>query len=285
MAFELDAVAGRTTLLPGLRPPPTLVGKRCHLALRAALPALRRSGLIGDDHAVEPADLPGMAALIADEAEHRMLTTTMLPVYTLHDEYLFIRVLQSYESAFALMAMYLRAAIFATATNRLADAITYIETAGQVLIDSRALFSLLGTLQPQAFHEFRNFTEGASAIQSRNYKIVESLCREPDPDRLRSTAYESVPEVKTLIHDGQLSLEQALRTARRRRPVDAGPERALVESMADLSNQLQRWRKTHYSLAVRVLGTKTGTGYTVGTPYLAEVRTIPIFTVPADGGP
>jgi tryptophan 2,3-dioxygenase len=226
-----------------------------------------------------------MAALIADEAEHRMLTTTMLPVYTLHDEYLFIRVLQSYESAFALMAMYLRAAIFATATNRLADAITYIETAGQVLIDSRALFSLLGTLQPQAFHEFRNFTEGASAIQSRNYKIVESLCREPDPDRLRSTAYESVPEVKTLIHDGQLSLEQALRTARRRRPVDAGPERALVESMADLSNQLQRWRKTHYSLAVRVLGTKTGTGYTVGTPYLAEVRTIPIFTVPADGGP
>ncbi len=282
IAFELDAAAGRTMLLPGLRPPTALVAKRCRLALRAALPALRRRGIIGDTHAVEPADLPRLTSLITDEADRRMLATTMLPVYTLHDEYLFIRVLQSYESAFAVIAAYLRAAIFATATNRLLDAATCVTMAGQVLIDSRALFSLLGTMQPQAFLEFRKFTEGASAIQSQNYKIVESLCRAPDPDRLRSTAYESVPEVKRLVHDGQLSLEQALRTAREQFSVASGSEQELVDSMAALSRQVRSWRRTHHSLAVRMLGTKTGTGYTEGTPYLAHAQTIPLFKLAGD---
>jgi tryptophan 2,3-dioxygenase len=38
-----------------------------------------------------------------------------------------------------------------------------------------------------------------------------------------------------------------------------------------------RWRHTHYRLAVRMLGERTGTGNTEGTPYLNAVRTVPVF--------
>lgn len=47
--------------------------------------------------------------------------------------------------------------------------------------------------------------------------------------------------------------------------------------MTGFAQALQRWRGTHYRLAVRMLGEATGTGYTEGTPYLDSVRDIPVF--------
>ena len=40
-----------------------------------------------------------------------MLLLTLLPVYTVHDEYLFLRVLQRFETTFALIAVHLRATL------------------------------------------------------------------------------------------------------------------------------------------------------------------------------
>jgi tryptophan 2,3-dioxygenase len=155
----------------------------------------------------------------------------------------------------------------------------FVDKASRILAESKTLFALRGTMQPQAFNEFRKFTEGASAIQSKNDKLVEALCREPDPDRLQSTTCESVPEVKQLVVSGHLALEQALRNTRERFTVEPRLERELIATLGALSGELQRSRKIHYRLALRMLGTKTGTGYTEGTPYLARVRTIPVFTL------
>jgi len=44
-----------------------------------------------------------------------------------------------------------------------------------------------------------------------------------------------------------------------------------------LTMTLRRWRQTHYRIAVRMLGERTGTGYTAGTPYLRNARDIDIF--------
>ena len=52
---------------------------------------------------------------------------------------------------------------------------------------------------------------------------------------------------------------------------------ALERAMRDFAATLFQWRQTHYSLAVRMLGERSGTGYTEGTPYLREVRKIPVF--------
>jgi hypothetical protein len=47
--------------------------------------------------------------------------------------------------------------------------------------------------------------------------------------------------------------------------------------MGRFAATLLRWRRTHYGIAVRMLGERTGTGYTEGSPYLKAVQTIPVF--------
>jgi len=141
----------------------------------------------------------------------------------------------------------------------------------------------LGTMQVEAFRVFRNYTEGASAIQSRNYKIVESLCRVPDEPRLDSIAYRSVPEARERVLAGQATLDEAYLSARAAGRGSADELDRVAAAMERFAATLLHWRQTHYRLAVRMLGERTGTGYTEGTPYLAAARTIPVFrSVPAD---
>ncbi|WP_255599269.1 hypothetical protein [Micromonospora sp. RL09-050-HVF-A] len=55
--------------------------------------------------------------------------------------------------------------------------------------------------------------------------------------------------------------------------------------MAAFAEAVLTWRRTHHRLATRMLGSRSGTGYTEGTPYLAAVRADPVFTtVSADPG-
>jgi hypothetical protein len=133
-------------------------------------------------------------------------------------------------------------------------------------------------MQVESFRAFRLYTEGASAIQSRNYKIVESLCRTPDVPRLHSPAYQSVPEVQADEMAGQATLDNVMRDAVTENRI--GPEQAkdLQGAMRSFAATLLQWRLTHYSLAVRMLGQRSGTGYTEGTPYLDKTRSIPVFS-------
>ncbi|MFJ6798038.1 tryptophan 2,3-dioxygenase family protein [Streptomyces sp. NPDC091268] len=276
--FELAAAEGRTALFPELRPDPVLVGKRHRLAVRVAAPALRRLGL-ADPGGPAPSTDPAQAARRLWETvdasmsgpERLVLALSMLPVHTTHDEYLFIRVLQAFEATFTLLAAELRGAITALDGGDRARAVGRVTRAAGALTESAPLFSLLATMQVEAFQTFREYTDGASAIQSRAYKLVESLCRTPDADRLHSHAYRSVPEVRAGVLAGRRTLDEAYADARG----DAHP--ALGAAMEEFASALRRWRQTHYRLAVRMLGTRPGTGATEGTPYLGEVRKIPVF--------
>lgn len=133
----------------------------------------------------------------------------MLPVYISHDEHMFIRVLQTFETTFALLALSIRTAIGDLDDARTGDATGHLAVAETVLAESAPLFSLLATMQVESFRVFRDFTDGASAIQSRNYKLVESLCRVPDKDRLDSPAYRSTPEVHERVLVSQPTLDEA----------------------------------------------------------------------------
>ena len=82
--------------------------------------------------------------------------------------------LQCYEATFAFIAVKLREAIDAPETA--ADAVAAAEHA---MLGARPLWSMVATMRPEHFLAFREFTDGASAIQSRNYKLVESLCPRP----------------------------------------------------------------------------------------------------------
>jgi tryptophan 2,3-dioxygenase len=225
------------------------------------------------------------ANLAADltPAERRMLRLTMLPVSLIHDEYQFIRVLQSFEATFALVAVQLQAAVRALAGGQVHLALPRIQAAETRLREAAPLFSLVATMQIAAFHTFREFTEGASAIQSRNYKLVESLCRQPDPSRLDSAAYRSVPEIRQRVLAGQVTLDEAFQAARAAGHLSARDVAALERELRQFATTLLRWRRTHYGIAVRMLGERTGTGYTEGSPYLKAVQTIPVFLSLAPG--
>jgi tryptophan 2,3-dioxygenase len=279
--FEIAAAEGATAFLPQMRPDARTTAKRCRLALQVAGPAARRLGLSDGVNVADPiaAARRLWVNLAADltPVERRMLQLTMLPVSLLHDEYQFIRVLQSFEATFALVAVQLQAAVRALADGEVHLALPRIQAAEARLHEAAPLFSLVATMQIAAFHTFRELTEGASAIQSRNYKLVESLCRRPDPARLDAAAYLSVPEVRQRVLAGQVTLDDAFQAARAAGYLTARDMDDLEREMRKFAATLLRWRRTHYGIAVRMLGERTGTGYTEGSPYLEAVQTIPVF--------
>jgi len=279
--FEIAAADGATEFLPQMRPDAKTTAKRCRLALQVAGPAARRLGLSDgvdvDDPITGARRLWENLAADLSPAERRTLQLTMLPVSLIHDEYQFIRALQSFEATFALMAVQLQAAVRALTDGDCNLALLRIQAAETRFHEAAPLFSLVATMQVQAFHTFREFTEGASAIQSRNYKLVESLCRQPDPCRLDAPAYLSVPEVRERVLAGQMTLDEAFQAVRADGHLSARDVDDLEQAMQQFAATLLRWRRTHYGIAVRMLGERTGTGYTEGSPYLKEVQTIPVF--------
>jgi tryptophan 2,3-dioxygenase len=281
LRFELAGADGRTSMLPEMRPDARITSKRCRLGVRAVRPALARLGLDADLTATHPvlAAREVCRTVAGDMAhgERRMLRLSVLPVYVIHDEYMFIRMLQSYETTFALIGVQLRAAIAALADGEARVAVEAITAAERTLCEAAPLFSLVATMQPRAFLTFREFTEGASAIQSRSYKTVESLCRAPDRSRLDSAAYRSVPEVRERVLAGQPTLDEALKSAHAGRRITADMHAAVGSAMRRFEAAVLRWRQTHYRLAVRMLGARRGTGYTEGVPYLERTRAARLF--------
>ena len=284
LRFELAAADRRTVLLPQMRPDLRIVAKRCRLGLRAVAPALARQGLAVDFDASDPLTAAReVCRVVADDmrpAEARTLRLTMLPVSLVHDEHMFIRMLQSYETTFALMAVELEAAVAALADGRAEAAVRAITAAERALREAAPLWSLVATVQREAFLAFREFTEGASAIQSRSYKRVESLCRHPDPARLDSAAYHSVPELRARVLAGEPSLDETLTAARASGRLAAEEDDRVRSAMDALETALLKWRQSHYRLAVQMLGERRGTGYTEGVPYLERTRRLPVFTTP-----
>jgi len=281
LAFEIAAVDGATTLFPDMRPDADLIVKRVKHGLRSILPVLKRMSIDGGLTASEPMALARQvcSGVQADMSfvERRAIELSVLPVYTAHDEYMFLRVLQTFETTFSLLAVQLRGAVAAMGERDIDRALHFLAGAETALRESAGLFSMLATMQIESFRTFRNFTEGASAIQSRNYKYVESLCRAPDQARVDSSAYHSVPEVRDRVLAGNLTLDSAYREACESGDIPEADRERLAAGMKAFARALLRWRNTHYRLAVRMLGDATGTGYTAGTPYLKQARTIPVF--------
>ncbi|MEV0005969.1 tryptophan 2,3-dioxygenase family protein [Micromonospora sp. NPDC050980] len=279
-AFELRGLDGTGTPLSELRPDPVLARKRLHHAVRAAAPALRRLSFdlhAADDPVALARRLVALACIDRTSDDRLALRTTMLPVSNVHDEWLFIRTLQTFELTFGLLAVDLSAAVTAVGEDRLPSAGIRLILAATLLRETAALWSLLATMQPEAFHRFRVHTDGASAIQSRAYKLVESLCRAPDTQRFHSAAYRSAPDVRARIRSGQISLDDALNAIRADHRT-LGEVPALADGMQRFTAAVHQWRRTHYRLAVRMLGTeRPGTGGTPGTPYLLHGRDNAVF--------
>ena len=76
------------------------------------------------------------------------------------------------------------------------------------------LFRVVATMRVAAFHTFREFTQGASAIQSEAYKRFEIACGRPLTERLGSDAFGNVPAVRGEVLAGADDLSSAYLAAR-----------------------------------------------------------------------
>ena len=287
LQFEIDAASGTSVAMPVMRPDQSLCQKRLEVGLKAIAPALRRLGFDGvTDDPAHIADVIAFARRCRFALSDHTLQVTMLPVFVVHDEYLFIRVLQAVETIFAWITVHLEAAgrSFRTSSS---DVVGHLNAASFMLKEGSRLFALLSTMQKKSFETFRTYTEGASAIQSVNYKRMEALCRVPDESRLESIAYASVPRVQKVVarasrcrslrSDSYINLSDARREAREEGRLSPERDREIEQQMSHFATTLRSWKFAHHGIAVKMLGHGAGTGYTEGTPYLKSVREIPVF--------
>ncbi|MFI5841782.1 tryptophan 2,3-dioxygenase family protein [Catenuloplanes sp. NPDC051500] len=279
MRFEAAACDDLSGPLPVMPPEDALVEKRLRHALRVIRPALDRLGwstpVLEPGVRAEARAVCETVAAKASDAQQLMVRCSVLPVDVVHDEYLFIRVLQTFETAFAQLVRDLEAAVDALTAGAAAGAEDALCHAATLLREVSPLWSVVATMRVESFRRFRQWTEGASAIQSRHYKLMESLARRPDDARLGSAAYQNVPEIQAQVLLGLPSVDAAYREAR----LTLAEHAAVGAAMADFAASIDAWRRTHYRLATRMLGTDTGgTGYTNGTSYLAQAREIPVFS-------
>ncbi|WP_084960505.1 hypothetical protein [Thermoactinospora rubra] len=91
----------------------------------------------------------------------------------------------------------LRAAIGALRDGDPETCAARVDRAVAVFERAASLFRMVATMRPAQFAGFRQFTDGASAIRSEQYKRFELLCDPPPAARLRSAAFTSVPAVRS----------------------------------------------------------------------------------------
>jgi hypothetical protein len=257
-AFECGARDDRHDSLPLMRPGPELGEKRIRLLERAMslIGGAARAAATGDN------------GRNAARRRERALALSMQPVYIVHDEYLFIRILQAFEVTFAAMAGLIRDAISASRRGDARAAAASILSCSRRLSGARRLFTVLATMRAEAFRAFRAYTVGASAIQSGNYKVFEALCCAPPGARLESPAFEAVPLVRERVLGPWTDLQSTVERSVASGLIDPPGLGQLRASAAELESAHQRWKLTHWKMADRMIADERGTGYTAGVPYL-----------------
>lgn len=274
--FELDALRNNGSWLYEMAPDQQLVNMRCRRLIKCMGKVYQRMNIQWENNEQDMIaicdTICSAVFLRLSDNEKLRLEYSMIPVYINHDEYIFLRILQAFETLFDWLASCLTEVI-AFAKSDLKQATELLFLSANRLNEMAALFPLLSTLRVDGFHRFRDYTEGSSAIQSRSYKKVESLCSRPDAERFNSIAYQSVPEVREAVLCNPETIDDVFNLI----PQDSLYKDDFHQAMESFGLGMKIWRQSHYGIAVKMLGASPGTGNTEGTAYLKEVRKIPVF--------
>ncbi|MGE7436486.1 MULTISPECIES: tryptophan 2,3-dioxygenase [Kitasatospora] len=279
LRYELAADRDPPATLPQGRPDATVRHKRLRYGLRLLsgyAPAGSEKADVDRLSHARGSELPELEKVLdsmapqVDPVVGRRIALSMQPVYLLHDEYLFLRVLQSYETVFTALVGCARQARDLLGRGRPGGAVAALTEAAGQLDRASLLFSLLATMDIGGFRRFRQYTEGSSAIQSEQYKRFEWLCGSPREERRLSPAFGSVPSVAEQAAADPGSISLAYLAVRESKSFTAEQWSALDAALARLEHSHQHWKATHHSLAARMIGDAAGSGYTAGVPYLDD---------------
>jgi tryptophan 2,3-dioxygenase len=208
-----------------------------------------------------------------------------------HDELLFIVIHQVYELWFKQVLHEL------DHTVDLLDADEQIrcsQTLNRVLRILKVMVSqmdVLETMTPLEFLSFRDRLESGSGFQSAQFRELEFLLGAKNPAAVERAASNSAARERLerrlaapslwdafLAHLGRRGfterpVQEALLTAYR---TDRSTG-ALCERLIDLDEGLQEWRYRHVKMVERTIGTKQGTGGSLGAGYLHTTLGHPVF--------
>jgi tryptophan 2,3-dioxygenase len=248
-------------------------------AENAAADALVNRALDGEEPAPAAQPPQGATAGGTDYATYLLiddLLTLQRPLTPgAHDELLFIVVHQAYELWFKLILHELLAARDELASGRPHVAAPHLR---RVVAVERLLLeqlSVLETMSPEGFLEFRDPLAPASGFQSRQFRAIEWVSGERgtwpgggDPPAGPSL-YEAFCAGLGLPEDRERRLA-ALAELYRDHAGD--PLRAawhdVAERLLDHDEGTGRWRHHHALMAAREIGTRPGTGGSAGVEYL-----------------
>ncbi|WP_287933359.1 tryptophan 2,3-dioxygenase [Arthrobacter sp.] len=238
------------------------------------------------------------------------LLSTQQPVSRHHDEMLFIIQHQTSELWLKLMLHELRAVRVQLAADNLRAAMKGVARIKHIQRSLTEQWSILATLTPSEYVQFRGDLGAASGFQSYQYRAVEFMLGNKNAGMLK--VFEANPPARamlaeilrqTSIYDEFLALlsrrgfavpaellardltkahvfNQAVVEAVRvvyEKPDDHWDLYEACEELVDLEDNFQLWRFRHVATVKRIIGMKSGTGGSSGVGFLQRALDLTFF--------
>jgi tryptophan 2,3-dioxygenase len=224
-----------------------------------------------------------------------------------HDEMLFIVSHQAYELWFKLELHELEKIRSDFETNHLYGAIATFKRVRTIMKVMVEQIDILETLTPMSFNSFRDRLENASGFQSVQFREFEFLLgykraemmrfhrpSTPDYERLLRRLRERsvVDAFYDFLEQNGVDIPTELRARDVTLPTVANETveegilclyktqpnlEILFELMTDFDEGFQEWRYRHIKLVERSIGSKRGTGGSLGVEFLKKSLFLPVF--------
>lgn len=224
-----------------------------------------------------------------------------------HDELLFITIHQVYELWFKVLLHELDKLKRDLSANDLFGAIATCKRARTVMKTLVGQLDILETMTPMSFTSFRDRLETASGFQSAQFREIEFLLgyKRPevvqyiDDESLRCSRVQHRLRERSLVDHLYDFLEhQGARIPPRLRSRDVSaatvadadvqdaaldlyrtrPDVAILfELLTDFDEGFQEWRYRHVKIVERTIGSKKGTGGSLGVEFLKKSLFLPAF--------
>ena len=261
-------------------------------------------------------DERGIITRLADETSYGgylrlgLLLDAQRPRSSHHDEMMFIIQHQTSELWMKLMIHELTGAIEHVKADRLAPCFKILARVKQIQRQLFEQWSVLETLTPSEYAEFRDVLGPASGLQSFQFRAIEFLLGNKNSRRLELHKFDSQASsyLEKLLRSPSLYDEFLRYLARRGMPVP--PERVerdwtqayerhagvtkvfkkvyedpgshwaeydMCEKLVDVEENFQLWRFRHVKTVERVIGFKRGTGGSSGVAFLRKSLEVSLF--------
>ncbi|MEE2037671.1 hypothetical protein Q8791_10615 [Nocardiopsis sp. CT-R113] len=192
---------------------------------------------------------------------------TLLPTTRMHDEQMFVRCIQIFESLYRQVADRIAQSIIALDSGDTARPLALLGEAANRVRATQGLYRVLTTMPPDAFAVIRAHTNGRSAVQSRPYRQVEDLSA-PRPSDGQGPG-----EAHGMTLQGTLLLREA--------DLGSQPAADIRKVMRELDSAWRAMKRSHWGVTLKTIGRVSGTGGTAGADYLratAQRALFPLLT-------